>query len=126
MSDELYHYRVLGMRWGVRRKSKKSSSKSSKKRSRDKWSEDAKLANELRRKNVNHMSNAELRKYNERAQLEKSYQQLNPSKFKRGMAYVAGASALMATAATLYTNSSKLVEIGKTVIKKFPHLTVAV
>ena len=77
------------------------------------WSDDAKQASELRKKNVNQMSNAELRKLNERTQLERTYSQLNPSKVQKGMKFVAGAAVTTTTIITLYNNSNKLIDIGK-------------
>lgn len=61
------------------------------------------------------MSNAELRKLNERQQLERTYKSLNPSAVKRGIKFVSGAASVMGTAMTLYNNSDRMVKLGKTV-----------
>ena len=64
------------------------------------------------------MSNSELRKLNERQQLERSYCQMNKSSVAKGIALVGAAAGITNTAVNLYNNSNKLVSIGKTVINK--------
>ena len=113
MSDyELYHYGVLGMKWGVR-KSERQLAGIRKKAKRDGWSEDAKSAAEIRTKNPKQMSNAEMRKLNERTQLERNYKQLHPSTISRGFSAVAKAGAIMGTAILVYNNANTLRKIGK-------------
>ena len=113
-NSELYHYGVLGMKWGVR-KSDRQLSSVRKKASKRGWSEDAKTAREIRTKNVNQMSNAELRKPNERTQLERNYKQLHPSTVSRGFSAVAKAGAVMGTALAIYNNANQISKIGKSV-----------
>lgn len=110
--NEIYHYGVLGMKWGKRR-SRKELARDRKKNRTDNSSEDAKTASKIKSKSVKQMSNAELRQLNERTRLEQEYSRLNPSAIKKGYKYVAAAAGVMSTALTVYTTSSKLIEIGK-------------
>lgn len=109
MSNELYHYGVLGMKWGVRRDRSRSGG-SRRKRS---MSDDARETSAIRKKKVSQMSNAELKKLNERSRLEQEYSRLNPSAVKKGWKFVAGAAGIMGTALAVYNNSNQVVKLGK-------------
>ena len=109
MSNELYHYGVLGMKWGVRRDRSRSSG-SRRKRS---MSDDAREASMIKKKKVSQMSNAELKKLNERSRLEKEYSRLNPGTVRKGWEFVAGAAGIMGTTLAVYNNSNQIVQIGK-------------
>ena len=61
------------------------------------------------------MSNAELRKLTERAQLEQNYKKLNPNVIKKGWKYVVLGAGVMGTALSIYNNSNQLVTVGKIV-----------
>jgi len=73
--DELYHYGILGMKWGVRR-GRKSSSGIKTRKSKMSSSEDSRRVNIIRKKKVNQMTNQELRDVNQRMQLENQYRDL--------------------------------------------------
>ena len=107
--NELYHYGVLGMKWGVRRDRSRSSG-SRRKRS---MSDDAREASAIKKKKVSQMSNAELKKLNERSRLEQEYSRLNPGAVRKGWKFVAGAAGIMGTTLAVYNNSNQLVQIGK-------------
>ena len=79
MDNELTHYGVPGMKWGVRR-SQKRLSRIDKKAQKKNWSDDARDAAQIKTKKVKQMSNAELRKLNERTRLENEYKNLNQRK----------------------------------------------
>lgn len=102
LNTYLAHYGVKGMKWGRRRgESGGGSAKTAKKTPRP-VSEDHAMSRELRKKRVSEMSNAELKKLNERMQLEASYDQLMK---KTGGTQNEGQARL-----------KKLMDIGKTAI----------
>ena len=120
MENELYHYGIKGMKWGVRRFQNKDGSYTpagKKRRSQEAWSDDAKEAANIKKKSVNQMSNSELRKLNERQNLERQHKQLNPNRVKRGMAVVAAIAGGMGTIAALYNNSNQLIKAGKAIVE---------
>ena len=63
--DSLQHVGILGMKWGKRKASVESPK-----------SDDHILTTGLRTKKINSLSNAELKKLNERLQLERNYKEL--------------------------------------------------
>lgn len=115
--SELYHYGIKGMKWGVRKSRSRIGSPRKKRSKTDGWSDDAKEAYRIKKKKVNQMSNAELRKVNERRNLERNYKQLNPNVVKRGVAVVATTAAALGTMAALYNNGSNLVKIGQKIVE---------
>ena len=76
-NDVLMHFGVKGMRWGVR-------NAESKKRIAREESEDYASTKKLRKQPVSTLSNAELRKINERIQLEQTYKQLTAKDVSKG------------------------------------------
>ncbi len=96
MENELYHYGILGMKWGVRRsKSKTSGSKKRSKKRNPPVDPSYKKAHS--NKKVKYMSDNELREVNKRLNLEKNYSDLTQTKSK-GKAAV---DAFVSTAGTI-------------------------
>ena len=100
-TEELYHWGIKGMKWGVRKDRKVS--------------EDAATAKALKKKKLDELSNAELKKLNERKNLEQQYKNLNPGAIKKGLKFVGAAAAVLGTAAALYNNGNSVVKAGKEV-----------
>ena len=75
--EHLEHYGIRGMKWGVRRRISSSGRVV-------KGSTDYKTTVPLRRKPVQSLSNMQLKKVNERMQLEEKFSKMNPSRRERG------------------------------------------
>ena len=116
-NDYLQHHGIKGMKWGIRR-TEAQLARVRGKAKKDNWSEDAKSVGEIRTKSVKQMSNAEIRKVNERMDLERRYSQLNPGVIKKGSMKVAAATGIMATALAFYNNADRAVKTGQTVATK--------
>jgi len=100
----LAHYGVPGMRWGRRNGSKvTTSSTKGNAKPFPRTSADHKAVNKVRAKKVSAMSNAELKAFTTRVNLERQYNQLNPGKIAKGKAYVDKALAVGAVANSVYT-----------------------
>ena len=83
----LYHAGVKGMKWGVRkdRKSSGSSRRAAKKRSQ---SSDHAQSRRIRKKKTYQLSNNELRKLNNRLELEATNRRLTSGDFTKGLTIV--------------------------------------
>lgn len=112
-NNELYHYGVLGMRWGRRGANKLD--RISERSKKEKWSNDATEAAIIKTKKVSQMSNAELNKLNNRKNLERNYRQLNPSAVKKGLRIAAGIAGALGTITALHTNGGKVINMGKSI-----------
>lgn len=138
--NQLYHHGILGMKWGVRKRDNMTTIRtktSSKKGTDDKTEEKPKSADFmnsriLKSKASSGLSNEDLRKLNERLNLEKQYKDLTKDTISKGKNYLSDsvASGLKKTATTFVAASSlyavkKLIEttMGDTVATEmFPSL----
>ena len=121
-NNELYHYGVLGMKWGVRKSRGGGVSKTGRRgrtiKERPPAHEDYKKAHS--KKPVREMSDVELRSRINRLDMERRYQELNPSTKNRGRKYVnsiikTGTTIATATgtALTIYSNADKIRKLVK-------------
>lgn len=83
--ESLYHFGILGMKWGKHGSKINSTIKNSIKK--DPSEDHIKKVN-LKKKKLHQMSNSELRTLNERMQLERAYKDLNKKDVSSGRAFV--------------------------------------
>ena len=109
--NEIYHHGVLGMKWGRRKKQYTSSS-------------DSQKVQNIRKKNINEMTNQELKDANNRLQLERQYRDLTTKKSigkKAVQAFIGVAGTIVAVegAAKTYERIGKLAldKLGKSVVR---------
>ena len=113
----LSHAGVKGMKWGVRRyQNKNGSLTSAGKKRHDRMSADAREAYALKGKKRSQLSNAELKKLNERRRLEQEHSRLNPGAVKKGLAIAGGVAAALGTVAALYNNGKQVYDLGAKIV----------
>lgn len=100
--ESMYHFGIPGMRWGKGRRGR-SSSTGIKKTSEE--SDDYKKVAGMKGKKAKNLSNAQLKAFQERLNLEKSYKELTPTKYKKAMNFVKGVTAAGTTLAAAYALS---------------------
>ena len=136
MTNDLTHWGIKGMKWGVRRfqnkdgtltnagrKRKRLNANKLKVSKKDTYHEDYKKAHDS--KSVKNMSDAELRSRLNRLNMEKQYSQLSDTNVNKGKQYfdttfkvATTVAAVTTTGLTIYNNADKIKKIVEPMIKK--------
>lgn len=103
--NELYHWGILGMRWG-------------KKSRRIKPSEDYINSQKIKKKKIKELSNKELQEYNNRKNLEQNYKRLTPAKIAIGLAALGGAAVAMENVNKFTSQGGTFIKNGKNLFEK--------
>ena len=116
--DELYHWGIKGMKWGVRRYQNKDGTLTSEgKKHYAQDHEDYTRAHT--KKSVREMSDSELNARINRLQKERQYSQLtaSPSKVQKAIKIAATTATALGTITTLYNNGSAVMKLGKNIVE---------
>lgn len=123
----LRHHGILGQKWGIRRFQRPDGTRTPAGRRRveaqENESDDSRAARQNRSRSPSELSNDELRRLNERLQLESTYRNLtSPAQVKKGESWVQ--KALLAGAAGALTTITKEVALAsaKKLVKSFVEL----
>ena len=103
--DELEHFGVKGMKWGVRKK-RVSGSSGAPAKPKPPMSDDAKRAakikSKIKSKGRDSLSNDEMQDLVKRMNLEQQYSRLNPSTAKKGADYLKTMAGVLGSVASIY------------------------
>ena len=115
--EQLYHYGIAGQKWGVRRFQNEDGTRTSAGKKRDESttkSDDHIKSRESKSKAPTGLSNEELKKLNERLQLEETYNRLTAEKIQKSESFVkaaikkGGQDALSEFSKGIFLGSAKL------------------
>lgn len=117
--DELWHWGIKGMKWGVRRYQNKDGTLTTEGKKRYQQDDHPDYTRAHEKKSVRELSDAELNAKINRLQKEKQYQSLvtEPSKIKKAIAIAGTTAAALGTISTLYNNYNAVVKIGKNIVE---------
>lgn len=112
--NQLYHHGILGMKWGVRRYQNADGTRTSAGKKREGSSGEPAKKGDTQSKKLSEFSNDDLRRLNERLQLEDAYKKLTKDRIKTGESWVkksistAGQQALTEITKGVMLGSAKL------------------
>lgn len=124
--EQMYHSGILGMKWGRRRFQNKDGTRTAAGKKRDE-AEDYTNSRNSKSKGLARLSNDELRRLNERLQLESTYKTLSSAKVKKAESFVgkvlknSASAALSEFSKNLMIGSAKL--LVKTISPSFAELS---
>lgn len=116
--DELYHWGIKGMKWGVRRYQNKDGTLTSE--GKKHYSQDHEDYTRVHtKKSVREMSDSELNARINRLQKEQQYERLtaSPSKLQKAIKIAGTTATALGTVMTLYNNSSNAMKLGKSIVE---------
>lgn len=119
--DQLYHHGILGQKWGVRRFQKTDGTRTAEGKRRDRRhgkSEDHINSRKAKKQGPEGLSTDQLRKLNERLQLEETYKKLTAEQMKKSENWVR--NSLQTAGQQALTDFSKAVMLGsaKIIVQK--------
>lgn len=117
--DELWHWGIKGMKWGVRRYQNQDGTLTAEGKKRYQQDDHPDYTRAHEKKSVRELSDAELNAKINRLQKEKQYQSLvtEPSKIKKTIAIAGTTAAALGTISTLYNNYNAVAKIGKNIVE---------
>lgn len=116
--DELYHWGIKGMKWGVRRYQNKDGTLTSE--GKKHYSQDHEDYTRVHtKKSVREMSDSELNARINRLQKERQYERLtaSPSKLQKAIKIAGTTATALGTVMTLYNNGSNAMKLGKSIVE---------
>lgn len=116
--DELYHWGIKGMKWGVRRYQNKDGTLTSE--GKKHYSQDhEEYTRAHTKKSVREMSDSELNARINRLQKEQQYERLtaSPSKLQKAIKIAGTTATALGTVMTLYNNGSNAMKLGKSIVE---------